>query len=287
MKISVNRFRLICFLLLFTASVVWASFYGGVLPFSVLFILILYPLYIIFIAAYSHFAFRISQALSEVKIKKHSIYPYTIHIENGGILPLVKLGVSMESPLIKIYESNLPGELSLEPFEKESYTVYLSCLYAGTYEIGIRQFTVEDPFSLVTVAFKTYDPFRVIVRPEITDMADRIMASKTFIVGNITDPDHMDNTLGADERRYLPSDDKRGIDWRRYARSDELYVRLYEEAGLGGIHIFIDSLDGPFDLEGFKRRDILLEFTVSALQWFINRQTLVYLHYVSRNKVCA
>ncbi len=44
-----------------------------------------------------------------------------------------------------------------------------------------------------------------------------------------------------DHRIYVPGDDIRSIDWRVYARTDDLYVRRFEEERNLVVHIIIDS----------------------------------------------
>ena len=44
-----------------------------------------------------------------------------------------------------------------------------------------------------------------------------------------------------DHRIYAPGDDFRAIDWRVYARTDDLYVKNYEEERNLAVHIIVDS----------------------------------------------
>jgi len=44
-----------------------------------------------------------------------------------------------------------------------------------------------------------------------------------------------------DHRMYAPGDDIRAIDWRVYARTDDLYVRRYEEERNLSVHIILDA----------------------------------------------
>lgn len=44
-----------------------------------------------------------------------------------------------------------------------------------------------------------------------------------------------------DHRQYVPGDDVRSIDWKVYARTDEYFIKRYEEERNMRIHIVIDS----------------------------------------------
>lgn len=282
-KISLDKIRSVIYVILLAAAVVWASFYGGVLPFSCLFLLLLYPVYAFGIALYTHWAFHLSQSLSDHKIEKKVRYPYHISIENAFIFPIVKVKLNWEEDLTSIREADRISEVSLDPGECVEYTVHISCLYAGTYQIGIKSYEIKDPFGILKFLFFAYDPYRVIVRPQLSDLADSVLSSKLYNIGFIPDPQNTDNTLGADIRRYVNGDSLKTVDWKRYARTDELYVRMYEETGLKCVHIFVERMGAPANLDEFKRRDMLLEFTVSAADWFAKRQTVAFIHYVSRD----
>ncbi len=287
MRLHINLKRFFIYLAILAISLVWASFYGGPLPFSTLFIIVLYPFYAFFTAFYTRYAFRLSQSLPEHKIKKENTYLYSVTVENAFIFPLIKIRIFTEDTLCDIKKSDMPKTLSLEPYGKAKYEMHLSCLYAGTYDIGIKHYEVNDPFAILNVRFDTYEPFRVIVRPILSDSAEKILNAETFMAGKLLDPDHTDEILGVDARKFVPGDDIRSIDQRRYARTDTLYVRLHDDASLSSVHIYAFSSHEPKDLMDFKKRDFYLEFTVSAIHWFIKRQTVVTFHYISRKSECV
>jgi len=62
-------------------------------------------------------------------------------------------------------------------------------------------------------------------------------------------------TLFKEHRIYTPSDNFKAIDWKVYARTDDLYVKLFEEERNLNVHILIDSsksmsMDDKFDFAG-------------------------------------
>lgn len=48
-------------------------------------------------------------------------------------------------------------------------------------------------------------------------------------------------TIFKEHRIYAPGDDFRAIDWRVYARTDDLYVKMFEEERNLNVHILIDT----------------------------------------------
>ncbi len=53
----------------------------------------------------------------------------------------------------------------------------------------------------------------------------------------------------SDYRRYVPGDDTRLVDWRLYARTEEYYVKQYEEERSLGVHVLVDA-SGSMDFGG-------------------------------------
>src|SRR3989338_5656678 len=48
-------------------------------------------------------------------------------------------------------------------------------------------------------------------------------------------------TVFKDHRPYAPGDDFRNIDWKVFARTDDLYIKNYEEERNLTVHIIIDT----------------------------------------------
>lgn len=67
-----------------------------------------------------------------------------------------------------------------------------------------------------------------------------------------------------DQRHYQPGDDPRRIDWARYARSDQLSVRLYREE----VHPWVDVLlDGSRSMAIGDGRKLELSQELAAFVW--------------------
>jgi len=69
-----------------------------------------------------------------------------------------------------------------------------------------------------------------------------------------------------DRRAYAPGDDVRHLDWRAYARTDQLFVRLYREEVQPRVEILLDA-SRSMDVEGAKARlalDLAALLTLAA-----------------------
>ena len=84
------------------------------------------------------------------------------------------------------------------------------------------------------------------IDPDFLDELDRLDATLDQQTAARKKGEHMSPNVGegltfSDYRRYAPGDDTRLIDWRLYARTDELFVKQFEEERNLTVHVLLDA----------------------------------------------
>ncbi|MFB6122157.1 MAG: DUF58 domain-containing protein [Haloferacaceae archaeon] len=84
------------------------------------------------------------------------------------------------------------------------------------------------------------------IDPEFLDELDRLDASLKQQTSSLKKGEHESPNVGegltfSDYRRYAPGDDTRLIDWRLYARTEELFVKQFEEERNLTVHVLVDA----------------------------------------------
>jgi uncharacterized protein (DUF58 family) len=84
------------------------------------------------------------------------------------------------------------------------------------------------------------------IDPDFLDELDRLDASlkrqtAALKKGEQDSPNVGEGLTFSDYRRYAPGDDTRLIDWRLYARTDELFVKQFEEERNLTVHVLLDA----------------------------------------------
>jgi len=84
------------------------------------------------------------------------------------------------------------------------------------------------------------------IDPSFLDELDRLDASLKQQTSSLQKGQHDSPNVGegltfSDYRRYAPGDDTRLIDWRLYARTEELYVKQFEEERNLTVHVLLDA----------------------------------------------
>lgn len=84
------------------------------------------------------------------------------------------------------------------------------------------------------------------IEPDFLDELERFDASLKRRVSSIFHGEQKSTEIGegltfSDYRRYSPGDDTRLIDWKLYARTEELYIKQFEEERNLTIHVVVDA----------------------------------------------
>ncbi|MBR2122846.1 MAG: DUF58 domain-containing protein [Lachnospiraceae bacterium] len=285
----INKLRLAIYLAALAGCVVWISFTGGAAAYMTFFAVLFYLPAACLYALYSSLTLHIWQGLPEHKVTKQEEETFRIILENTGFLPVNAMKLVWEEDLCK--RNGIPSETVyyLRGGERMELSCSMTCLYAGTYPVGAKNFLLPDAFGILKLKFRVMHEFRAIVRPRITNAADeRLSLEDRLSTFSLSDPVNKDDILGNDIRMYIPGDPMRQIHWKNTARSGELMVRLPKEKEIRLINVILVPERPPYEFDGILRRDRFLEFAVSAAAWF-GRQSkacmFIYPHATVRHEL--
>jgi uncharacterized protein (DUF58 family) len=97
------------------------------------------------------------------------------------------------------------------------------------------------------------------IDPEFLDELDRFDSSMkrettSQYQGEQESPDVGEGLTFSDYRRYAPGDDTRLIDWKLYARTEEYFIKQYEEERNLTVHVLVDSSESMDFGEGDEHK---------------------------------
>ena len=263
------------YLFCLASGVAFASFYGGPVSFAWLnACLLLLPLSVVYILLNYHFL-RFYQEIEVHRIVRGEDHRYLAKIENAGPLPIHKMRLRTWNDRCHLYEIEDGHQVSLGIHEKKELYSGISCIYAGSYNAGIRMVAFTDPFSVFTVELDVPYFFKAVVSPQITDIADEVLdLENQFNNTGLKSRRLPEETPGSGLRPYQPGDPLRAINWKVSARLSELVTRVPDKMEKRTVNILMLAAfvpDKMQDLEFLKKRDFFLEFIVSAA-WHFGRQ---------------
>ena len=272
MKVIIHKPTLLIYLAVVVASVVFASFYGGPVAYGWLYaMLLLLPLSVGYTALNYHWL-RIYQELDVHKVTRGERHTYKVMLENTGIFPIYRMELHLLTDRC-IFDAMEDGsKVTLGAREKMEETSDLQCRYAGAYNVGIESITLSDPFHIYEVRLPIPYTYRAVVKPPITDMANRVLEVENRRNQLGLKSDYLPEEIaGSDMRAYHPGDSLHSIHWKVSAKQSELMVRIPEKMEKRTVTILLQAANAPEDsqdIEFLKKRDFFLEFIVSAAWQF-------------------
>ncbi|WP_026509806.1 DUF58 domain-containing protein [Butyrivibrio sp. LC3010] len=271
---KINYKRLFIYLIILIASVVWASYMGGTLPYMCLFTMLFYlPLSVIYILVSNYF-FQTYQELPSRRVMKNEEQPYELVIEDAGFFRINDARLITEENLAT---SLLDSDrlINLTPGKRVVIKGKVKCRYAGIYNVGLVNVCFYDPFYIYGAVFQIPSPYRVTVMPMITEVANRVLDFE-----NLKNSSRIRSLVlkepvpGNEFRPYKPGDPLKSIHWKASASAGELISRIPDTLELRSVVMVLvaeNSISQNSDTDFIKRRDYFLEFAVSAAYYFAQK----------------
>ncbi len=272
MKITFTKFNLLIYLSTLVACTVFASFYGGPVAYAPLFaLLFLIPVSALYIAS-NFISLRLYQEVDVHRLTKGEVHSYRASLENAGILPIHDMTIGIYTDRCLLYEISSDTRISLDTREKKELLSGINCLFAGAYNVGIESVSFADPFHIFEITIPVTYSFRAIVKPRITDIADKSLDLENIY--NSTGQkslNRFEDIPGNDLRPYRKGERMSTINWKIFAKQSELMVRLPDRMEKRSVSIIMNALSKPEreqDTAFLKARDFFLEFVVSSAKHF-------------------
>lgn len=278
-----NIFR---YLLLFFLSLTYAYFYGGFFPYTLLYLVVSFPLLSLLHLVVVYMSLRISERMNERVFVKGECASYNLVIQNSSFLyvPYITVNMFMEGEVICKDLRCL--RLSMAPFSTREYNYNLPLIFRGSYDIGVKSIFINDLLGFFTFSIKPYEKKSILVRPRIilnnyTVPAARISEGE-IISGN--------NKSGNDEivdiREYIHGDSFRKIHWKLSSKLGKTMVKETRNQ-LDNDVIIVLNLNSLGDLneEKLSKEDCLIEEIVAKLNFLIKQNIPVKLCFYNKKPI--
>ncbi|MEG6614716.1 DUF58 domain-containing protein [Pseudoclostridium thermosuccinogenes] len=281
---AVNR---LIYGILLVLSVLFANFYGGKIPYMLLFITLLLPLFSFLYTLVLFASFKYIQSVDGKYVLKGDKLKYRLNINNEGPLyyPYVKINFHISSTFLagQLQEESF----SLLPGEKTSFSYELECKYRGVFAIGLSSVEFEDLLGMFRLRFNIKETKEIIIYPKIVYL-DIFHLRTSFLSDTHTliNSLYEDFTTISDIRRYSYGDTMKRIHWKLSAKMDELYVKTFQGTSRTVATIFLDlkRIEGPMENQVIVE-DKLIESAVAVIRYCLYNWIPVDLVYCTKDIV--
>lgn len=264
--------RLILFIIIISTAV-FASFYGGPIPYTLFYLSLLIPLLSFLYLYYIYHRFRVYQLIDKKTLVKYENVPYRFVLANEDILTYTHIRVTFLDDYSELLQVDTSRIYTLLPGDREEYATSLMCRYSGTYRVGIDHIILEDYFGIFRLSYCCPSPLEIHVLPRV--LLPEHLSFFMEATGGIRLTNNQNSFFpDAETRKYQIGDSLRTIHWKAFARQGELLTRKSLPEPRPEQYIFLD-VDLPVheDAEYFPRYDILAETVLAISNYYLNSHT--------------
>ena len=266
-----NRIILILFII-FTA--VFASYFGGPLPYALFYLSLLLPLVTYLYLLYIYNRFCVYQLIDKKTLTKHEMVPFRFILANEDYITYAHIRVTFLDDFSSLDNVDNSKSHTLLSGEREEYSTTLLCRYSGSYRVGIDKIILEDYFRIFRLSYQCPTPMEVHVLPRILQ-PERLSLFPSASEGARLTQNVNSQFPDAETRKYLPGDSPRLIHWKALAHQNVLLTRKQLPEPKPEQHIFLD-LALPKEESGYlKRFDILAESLLAISNFYLKTKTPV------------
>ena len=253
----------IILLLLWILSLIAISFYGGAVSYGFFIVLTLIPVISLLYLTLVILQFRIYQRLEGKAVIANRTSDFYFTLQNEGLMAFAGIRVLFYSTFSSIAGLSDETEYELLPKTGIRRQTKVVCKYRGEYDIGIKKIVARDFFRLFTITYHNREPLRVMVKPNIVQVAQlksaaHVLSAARESHANRHEPDVL-------VRDYVSGDDIRFMHWNATAASGKLMVRERIGEQQQGIAVILNPKRQNHNIEDYLPVENKMLETVLAL----------------------
>ena len=232
--------RLIIILSIIGAGV-FASYFGGNIPYALFYLTILIPVIAFLYTLYVYIRFKIYQKMGSIMVVKGDWTEYSFMICNEDFVTFRNIKVNFLKDKSIIEDTGVSTEFSLLPSEKEGMKTRIKCNYRGEYEVGVDSVEVTDFLYLFSITYPIGTKLKAVVLPRVVEIDKLGIAPPQVDVKNpVFHSNQAEEELDTELRKYSPGDNRKRINWKASAKTNELLSRKYLHRPKAEILLFMD-----------------------------------------------
>lgn len=259
------------------ATGVFASFYGGNIPYTLFYLTLLLPVISFLYTVYVYLRVKVYQEIENMVLVKGESTGYTFRVANEDFLSYQNLQIHFFTGMSQVERTEQAMNYCLLPGESVSMETRLRCRFRGIYQVGARSMEITDPFNLFQLSY----PIRS--RNSVTVLPRKVQLSHLNILPLDEDSKNVlfrvrakEEELDVEMRNYVPGDSKRLIHWKATARRGQLMSRQYTENMKLGVILCMDlSPTGLRDwMERAETEDKIIESAIAIAEYCLAHHIL-------------
>jgi len=260
----------IIYLVSLISTGVFASFFGGNIPYILFYTTLFLPLFCFAYTLYVNFRFKINQTIPRVRLIKKESIPYQLILANEDIFTFTSIKVSYFDEKSHIQQSKESDVYCLGPRSSKSILGSVYGEYRGTYEIGAESVVITDFLELFSITYPIRSTLRLIVSPRILNLEK--LKLTTFIKDSENtrfNLNPVNEVIDTELRKYVKGDNRKLIHWKASAKKQELLTKKTTDLEEFETFLFLDLQKASEDEYcNFIAEDKIIELALAITNHF-------------------
>lgn len=279
----------IIMLLSIIASGIFASFFGGNVPYAFFYLFLTIPMVSFLYTFYVYTRFRLYQKMGSYIVVKGELTPYSFTVANEDFITFSSIRVNFLSDKSTILNADRVENYCLLPNTSKKMETSIRCNYRGEYFIGIESVEIKDFLNLYSITYPIQTKLKVTVLPRIVHLNTMNITpaqkdAKSVLSFLFRDKD----TLDMETRPYQVGDSKKQIHWKMSAKMNILQSRKMVTDPKASI-VFIMDLSHIQEKEELKYiyEDQIIECSLAMVNYCKdnNTKSTIYFEYNGLKRV--
>lgn len=279
-----NRILYFC---LFFLSLVFVYFYGGKVPYTIFYIMLILPAVSFSYTLVIYLRFKYDQELDKRLVVKGDTVNFIFTISNEDIFLYPYIKVTFCGAETVFANQCRVISFSLVPHSKKSCSFELKCMCRGSYKIGIKTVEIEDFLGIFRLTYKVWEPKVITVYPKIVFL-DSFLLKTDFLSEShsVLNTRYEDMNTVLDIRKYAYGDSLKKIHWKLSAKANDLLVKRYQGTSETNSVLVLDLKKSSFSGEqNVILEDKLIESVVAVSHYCLTNWIPVKLVYYQNEKI--
>lgn len=277
-----SRYRkrnIVRYILLLFGSLVYAYFYGGIFPYTLLYLMLALPVISAIHMAIVCFFFRMSERVGERTFVKGECATYHLILQNASFLHMPYITVHMQMEGRFILKDLKSVHLSLLPFNSREFKYRMPLYFRGRYDIGVNYIEIQDLLGLVSIRLNPFEKKSILVKPRIIEQSEKSISVARVSEGENASGFHESgNNEIKDIREYVYGDSFRKIHWKLTSKLSKTMVKDTRNELDNDIMMILNlNKSGLVDEESLIKEDCVIEEMVSGIYYLLRRNIPVKL----------
>lgn len=213
--------------------------------------------------------FSFEESLDRERVIKNDKAHYIYKFQNRTILPFspIRIIFSGDKEVFK-EKSYVSNTVHLLPKDHYNLQIPLTCLYWGTYNVGIKQVIFYDFLGLFRMRIKNKKPYTLRVYPRIIGLKHaRITPAFMENYKHVHQLSKGNREIISDIRQYRYGDVARDIHWKLSSKYDDLLIKQFDDIKSNHITFILDlyPLKTKRNLKKIQVHDKMVEVATAIM----------------------